>query len=427
MNAGYGFFSQDAGQAEQRVSKITKCGACGLYKSCRNPKSKAAGRGEKGILLITAMPEEQEDMRRTPFVGPVWDTIGAEFKKYGIELARDCRKISAVNCRPQQGRTPNDIQIDACRAKVWDEITQFKPKLIFLFADTESDDGVGPGASTIISFLGHRWKKNLDGITKWRGWVIPDRDVNAWVAPVYHPTFFDDRSNSDVAQLLWRNDLSDAFDKLKEPLPPVIDENQVGDILSCNQAVKYLDDLVKNRTVTHFSFDYETTGLKPHREGHKIVSCSVCTSPTDAVAFPVNNAVKNAFRPVLAHPKIGKLAHGMKFEDSWSRARIGTPVRNWSWCSMNAAHVLDNRPGICGLKFQTYVNFGVVDYDSRISHFLESEDNECGNGFNRIFDADLNDVLAYNKLDAIYGLKLAVKQVEALGYGTLYDLCLPQV
>ena len=87
------------------------------------------------------------------------------------------------------------------------------------------------------------------------------------------------------------------------------------------------------------------------------------------------------------------------------------------WDSMLAAHVIDNRNGVTGLKFQTYVNFGVVDYDSAISSYLEGV-TKSANSLNKVdqlierFGPEM--LMTYCGLDTIYGLKLTLKQREEL-------------
>ena len=62
--------------------------------------------------------------------------------------------------------------------------------------------------------------------------------------------------------------------------------------------------------------------------------------------------------------------------------RLRQPVRGWYWDSMIAAHILNNQAGVSGLKFQTYVHFGVIDYSSEISPYLKSDD-KSANGINK--------------------------------------------
>ena len=73
----------------------------------------------------------------------------------------------------------------------------------------------------------------------------------------------------------------------------------------------------------------------------------------------------------------------MKFEETWSQVRLRQPVAGWLWDSMEAAHLLDNRKNITGLKFQVYVNFGVVGYDDDVKPFITSNSKDS-NAFNRL-------------------------------------------
>jgi hypothetical protein len=81
---------------------------------------------------------------------------------------------------------------------------------------------------------------------------------------------------------------------------------------------------------------------------------------------------------------------------------------------MQAAHILDNRPGILGLKFQTYVNFGVVDYDSHIAPYLTSN-SKNGNAFNRVDDIPIDDLLEYCAMDSLFEYRLAEIQRRLMG------------
>ena len=78
---------------------------------------------------------------------------------------------------------------------------------------------------------------------------------------------------------------------------------------------------------------------------------------------------------------------------------------------MIAAHVGDNRSLITSLKFQTYINFGVADYDSHIESFLKGRDSKNANSINRIEELDIQELLHYNGLDSLFGYLLAEKQI----------------
>ena len=134
--------------------------------------------------------------------------------------------------------------------------------------------------------------------------------------------------------------------------------------------------------------------------------------------MPKNKKGRQPFIDLLANRSIGKMAHNMKFEETWSVVRLRQPVANWEWDSMLASHVLDNRPGICSLKFQTYINFGIIDYESEVSPYLKSASKD-GNALNRIFEADESKLMEYCALDSVYEYRLAMKQIEIMRYDFL--------
>jgi hypothetical protein len=169
------------------------------------------------------------------------------------------------------------------------------------------------------------------------------------------------------------------------------------------------------------AFDYETTGRKSQAEGHRIVSCAVADSEDHAFVFlmPNTRAGRQPFVDLLADPKISKVGQNISFEETWSVVRLKQSVENWEWDTMLASHTLDNRDGVTGLKFQTYVQFGVVDYSSEIDPYLKPADKKNGNAINRIFDllklpGGEDKLLLYNGLDVIYTYRLAMIQRDII-------------
>lgn len=114
----------------------------------------------------------------------------------------------------------------------------------------------------------------------------------------------------------------------------------------------------------------------------------------------------------------------MKFEQTWSVLHLGYEVKNWLWDTMLASHVLDNRQGISGLKFQVFVRFGAVDYSSEINEYLTSKDKKSGNTVNRIdelikTEGGRRKLLVYNGMDSIFEYKLAMRQMAELEYNKI--------
>ncbi|MEN6487872.1 MAG: hypothetical protein ABFD66_03155, partial [Smithella sp.] len=169
------------------------------------------------------------------------------------------------------------------------------------------------------------------------------------------------------------------------------------------------------------AIDYETTGRKPEREGHTIYTCAICFEGKTTVAFPIreNAELKKELGVLMANRHVRKIAANFKFEDRWTRAILGVRPKGWVWDTCLAAHILDNRSDITGLKFQAAVNAGVFDYGSSMKLFFDkAAPGEVKYGANRrnyISSAPLGDLLTYNGMDAALEFFIAKKQAEILG------------
>jgi len=401
-----GLFAADEVRATKPQRRAPGCGGCGLWKECNIPKMDATGDGEKGILILGEAQGEEEDKLGQQFVGKAGRYLRRALKDCGIDLNRDCRKINAICCRPPDNRKPTDKEIMYCHPKVWAEIERFKPKLIMPM-----------GGTAIRSLFLYHLTESPGPISKWRGWKIPDRDLNCWIAPTFHPSYVQ-RSISPknkhpevVVKTIFEQDLAAAISLLNELPPPNINERSQIEVIREPSKIR---KALRGFRPDFFSFDYETTGLKPYNKGHAIFSCAVSDGKR-TFAFPLVTGAMASLAKLLSNPKTRKAAHNMKFEDVWTKVRLGCSVENWAWDSMLAAHVLDNRPDITGLKFQAYVRFGIRDYASHIQPYLEAPKKDGANGFNRIRQAPLNELLIYNGMDALLEHKLAMLQMEELG------------
>jgi DNA polymerase-1 len=152
--------------------------------------------------------------------------------------------------------------------------------------------------------------------------------------------------------------------------------------------------------------DIETTGLKPHKEGHKIICISI-TKGNKTVVF---NKYIDDLHNVLKNKNIKKIAHNLKFENCWIKIIFGYWVKGWYWDTMIYHHILDNTDRT-GLKYLTEKYFNVIDYDINIKKYLKSENS---NGFNSIEEADLNDIMIYCGYDTYFTNKLYELQKDNL-------------
>ena len=402
-----GFFTRKDTQFKGRTHKTTAgCGSCRLYKTCKSPRMKVGGKGKKKILIIGEAPSEKDDLQGTQFVGRTGVYLAKELKRLGIDLHKDCWKINAVNCRLPKNRKPNipsEGEIEACRPLVFKAITECKPKVIVVL-----------GMPAVQTLFDHRYHKALNSLIAWRGWCVPDRELGAWICPTYHPNFLMRKETVSSAGVIFRNDLKQAIKKTRKDLPTFDrEEEQVRTLFKAKDIEKYLRGMLRKEPGL-VAFDYETTGLKPHAKGHKIVSCAFAGSRTKATAFPLLDENKATLKKILTNKSIGKSAANLKFEETWTRVLLGYKIRGWKWDTMIAAHCLNNAPKITSLKFQACVRYGVFDYDSHIEPYLKATDGKSDNSLNTIHKVKMEDLLIYNGIDALLEYRLTKDQMKEL-------------
>lgn len=397
-----GFFSDmEIGEAiAPATPRLRACGACKLNKGCLSPAMPATGGGELGILVVEEAPGEKEDRLNTQLVGKAGQFLRRLLKEQDIDLDQDCRKINAVNCRPKSNRPPTDKEIACCRPMLREEVKKHPPHLVLLL-----------GSCALHAWWGDR-TSNIGSIGRWCGFVTTDMEYGCWVAALHHPSFLMRPTTDTVATIIFQRQLENALLCLDKPRPKSRKDYQMVRLLNDKQARTLLHKLVTGpqRTV---AFDYETTGLKPHREGHRVVSCAIATSRTKAFAFLISPELQKPMRAFLTAKHVRKIAANFKFEEAWSRVFFHTRVRGWCWDTMICAHALDNRPDITSVKFQAWARYGVVDYEEQVKGFLRGA-KKGGNEFNRIDKVPPDTLLYYNGLDALYEYWLAKDQQKEI-------------
>lgn len=393
-----GFFNKKEMESVSRPGgKTYSCVSCGRFNGCENAKLQPFGDFKKGILNIGGAPTEIEDKRGRTFQSKAGRMLAQFYREFGININEDCLNVYSVAC--YKVTTPTRYEIDCCRKNIMKIIKQYQPKVIVLFGDI-----------ALYSVIGNRWKKDLGTISKWQGWQIPDQQLMSWIIPTFDIDFVLNSKNA-VASVLFRKDIENAIKLVEKELP--VHVTPTIRVLKPEQL--HILDKIDNCDI---AFDYETTGLKPHAFGHKIVCASVARNENLAYTFMMPNKKEQClpFLNLLQRKTVGKIAQNMKYEDTWSIVRAGAQVVNWVWDTMQAAHIIDNRPNITSLKFQVYVQFGIIDYDSEVEPYLRAkEDNRNANAINQINEllkkpGGEEALLTYCGYDSIYEYRLAKLQ-----------------
>lgn len=389
------------------------CSKCKLFRDSKNPRMETGGKGKLNIMLVGQNPGKQEDRLGDQFIGKIGEflrnTLDDEFD---LDLDEDFYKENGVACLTPDNRTPQAKEINSCRPRIIQAIKKIKPNVI-----------IPLGLPAVKSIIGARWRKDIgDSVQKWVGWTIPDREYKAWICPTYHPGWvvrkiegeYSNIIDKNIPYELFCNHLEAAIDLADTPIPDDSDESteeeKIDKITDPDEAIAYLEYKILMGPSSVYAIDYEATGLKPQFPGHRILSVGLSCHPHHAVAMPFfseNERFMVLFKRFLANEHIKLIVHNLPMEDRWSTVIAGAKPRGWILDTMNGVHALDNRPGITGLKFVSYVRYGIAGYDDHVDKFKTSEDS---NDFNRMDEVPIDEMLTYQGMDAMLTFREALFQ-----------------
>jgi uracil-DNA glycosylase family 4 len=388
------------GNSEEK-QPIDPCEQCGLYKDCIHPRMEVTGSGQKGILIIAEAPSRAEDEQGIQLIGEAGHLLRECLEELGYDLDRDFWKTNIVNCRPPSNRKPLRKEMKCCFPRIHKTIQELKPSFIWLL-----------GSSALAGFF----VDSLSGvsISTYRRRCIPYGLYNCWVIPLFHPSFIL-RNNPEVTVDFFVRDLKWALSCGVKGEVRVFDPSEYVKVLTHIDDIKKVFQEIKNRKIV--AFDYETSSLNPYRTGQLIWSIGVALSSTEAYSFGYSHpdssdsqieVIEKEWREILEDESIQKIAHNLKFEDSWSRQIFKVVPKGWVADTMTDQHILDDRRGTTGLKFQSFVRWGVLDYSKDVDRFMSSE----SNGLNKLDQVPLSNLCLYNGSDALLTFKLFEEQTK---------------
>jgi len=385
---------------------VSGCSKCPLQNNCKNPKMEFKGSGGKKVLILFGNPSNIEDKHNKPFSDDRGDDLRYFMEDIGYDLEKDCWYGYSVSCRSEKPVTDN--QIGYCQEHLFNQINRFNPRVIIPMGDV-----------AIKSVLKFRIGGRLSGLkyAQYIGHSIPDQDWQININPNYSIEDIykteDYHGNYDKVMIMrFKQYLKKAF---------VVSEsafyvhNYAKDILIYfvkKEIISLLEKVLANWTL--LAFDYETTGLKPYAEGHKIYTVGISNGQL-AHAFPFFNdspRFLTAWKKIMESPKIKKVAHNAKFENIWTKIRGNAEIVNFHWCTMICEHIQHNK-SVVGAKFLFYVYLGVMNMDSQVDQYLKPSDENIkkygGNAINTIdviWKKNPRAVLQYQGEDAFYTAKL---------------------
>lgn len=380
------------------VSLLPKCGACGLHKGCSTPKMKVGGDGRKRILIVGEFPDIVDDERGYQFEGDSGKYLSDAMFQTGVDLHKDCWLTNALICYPG-GRVKDKRAVEYCRPNLLQTIEDLNPISIVLL-----------GSLAVQSYIGHVWKASPGSITRWNGYSIPCQKPNVWITCLPSPEDMR-REYNKTAHRRFEAVLARACSYIKPPWDVVPNyEAQIDVMFDTSAAAAVLRKMAQRGGA--IAFDYENNCLRPETPGGEIVCASACWRGKKTISYPWHGDAIEATWELLHSDNCHFIASNLKHEERWTRKKSGKGVRHWLWDTMLAAHVIDNRREICGLKFQAFALLGAEAYDEHIKQFLE----EKGDGLNRVKDeVDMRQLLTYCGTDTLLEYLLAEKQMQSMG------------
>jgi DNA polymerase len=108
---------------------VAACTACGL---CRTRTRAVPGVGDIHAewMFIGEAPGAEEDARGEPFVGQAGRLLDNMLAAIGLDRRKGVYIANVLKCRPPNNRTPEPLEVDACRPYLARQIELIQPRLI---------------------------------------------------------------------------------------------------------------------------------------------------------------------------------------------------------------------------------------------------------------------------------------------------------
>lgn len=144
---------------EEFAADVDACTACGLCRT-RNRSVPGVGDVRAEWMLIGEAPGAEEDARGEPFVGQAGRLLDNMLAALGMDRRHNVYIANVLKCRPPGNRTPEPIEVEACRPYLERQVALIRPKLILALGKSAASLLLGTDAS-IASLRGrvHRFRE----------------------------------------------------------------------------------------------------------------------------------------------------------------------------------------------------------------------------------------------------------------------------
>lgn len=388
----------------------------------------ATGAAKPLILFLGEAPGQKEAKARDHFIGESGALLRARIP---ADMLPKIRWNNVINSHPENNKTPERPEIEACRPRIIADIEQSRPAAIFGFGN-----------------IPLTWVSGFTRITDWRGRRMPVKvgKHSCWYYPMLHPSYLlrQRKGNRDESptfigsedERMFCFDLRAAFADVLADLPtPLVHDAlrahagveiiTAGGEAGVAQIAKALQWASQQPAV---GVDYETNCIRPYQAGAKILTAAVGTL-NRSIAFPFAHrqaqfnqaqlgAIADHWRKLILS-KTRKFVHNLSFEQEWSAVCFGEDLLHapgWE-DSATQASIIDERRGKktnTGGPFS--LEFLVQQYFGFNLKKLAGVDRK------NLDDEELSKVLRYNAVDAKYHLLLGLEQEKEIKHQGLEEV-----
>ncbi len=408
----------ESGDLKRKATrKQAACAKCPLMKVKDSTEAVVGGNLDSDKMIVVNQPlDGDQDFSKTARRLAESDTFMSGLMMKGMrgkDLLSRYMFASAMRCH--LGKIDirrNDFKVmqaraseatECCRPNIVGVLEKYKPKAVLAVSHQ--------AAQTVVNYcwgLGH-WKRLDDFVPE----QIPSQKLNSWIIPVLDPYVWDaslsETRNYNTASFDNLGQVEAFYDVKTRPWAQGAPDyaSMCANIYSSEVASQAILDMMEDPRTEYVAFDYETTTLKPEGSESAIFSVSF-SNGYRTIATPWTPEVREASRKML-QSDIPKIACNLKFEERWTLNEFGHGVNNWVWDTMQAAHWIQQRPGITSIKFSAFAKLGQHEYEKGVSHYFKSPSSLTSNKIRKL---DSETLLTYNGMDSLLELLVAYEQME---------------
>jgi DNA polymerase len=140
------------------AADVDACKACDL---CRTRNRSVPGVGDQDAtwLFVGEAPGAEEDAKGEPFVGQAGRLLDNMLAALSLARGRDVYIANVLKCRPPNNRTPEPLEVEACRPYLDRQVSLIRPEIIIALGRSAATTLLNVDAS-IASLRGrvHRYQ-----------------------------------------------------------------------------------------------------------------------------------------------------------------------------------------------------------------------------------------------------------------------------